>query len=217
MLKNILNIHNLKADTVVKRKHGKSEEILLIDLLYFIIYLDSSYSKDVFNIHPETYCKVVRGVFPEITQPYKSWLLNSVGMKYCPTCDNIKPHDKFYKCKRQGLRHKCKKCADLDTKKLDRSEYYKRRYREEKAKDPVAFNRKQREKCARRKAKKLQRTPAWANLEKIKNIYQLCPEGHHVDHIIPLQGKLVSGLHVPENLQYLTKEENLKKGNKYTP
>lgn len=68
---------------------------------------------------------------------------------------------------------------------------------------------------AKRRTKKLQRTPLWADLDAIKAIYENCPPGYHVDHIIPLQGKLVSGLHVPENLQYLTPEENISKGNKF--
>lgn len=62
----------------------------------------------------------------------------------------------------------------------------------------------------------MQRTPPWSDSSKIRSIYNNCPEGCHVDHIIPLRGELVSGLHVPENLQYLTAEENLSKGNKYT-
>ena len=66
---------------------------------------------------------------------------------------------------------------------------------------------------ARRRAAKLQAIPPWADLEKIKEFYQNCSEGHHVDHIVPLQHPLVCGLHVSENLQYLTAEENFKKGN----
>jgi hypothetical protein len=58
-------------------------------------------------------------------------------------------------------------------------------------------------------------TPSWANLEKIKEIYMNCPKGFHVDHVVPLRGKIVSGLHVESNLQYLIAIENVKKGNRY--
>lgn len=68
--------------------------------------------------------------------------------------------------------------------------------------------------ASKRRASKLNATPKWADLDKIKSIYENRPEGHHVDHIIPLKGKNVCGLHVSWNLQYLTIEENLKKNNK---
>ena len=74
---------------------------------------------------------------------------------------------------------------------------------------------KMRANCAKRKAAKLQRTPSWADDLVIRMIYEDCPEGMEVDHIIPLQGEIVSGLHVAHNLQYLTKSENCSKGNKF--
>jgi hypothetical protein len=68
--------------------------------------------------------------------------------------------------------------------------------------------------CAKRNAAKLKATPRFANLEKIKEIYKNCPKGYTVDHIVPLQGKVVCGLHVEWNLQYLTPSENSSKSNK---
>jgi len=71
---------------------------------------------------------------------------------------------------------------------------------------------------AKRRSAKLNRTPEWVDMEEIKDIYiEANYQGMHVDHIIPLQGELVSGLHVTNNLQLLTEFENLSKGNKYIP
>lgn len=77
---------------------------------------------------------------------------------------------------------------------------------------------------AKRRANKLKATPKWLtliHLEKIESIYKfsitlqkLFNIKFHVDHIIPLQGKMVSGLHVPWNLQILSAQENLSKSNK---
>lgn len=67
---------------------------------------------------------------------------------------------------------------------------------------------------AKRRAQLLLRIPKWADTVSIKNFYDNCPEGYHVDHIIPLQGKTVSGFHVLNNLQYLPALENISKGNK---
>lgn len=69
--------------------------------------------------------------------------------------------------------------------------------------------------CAAQRASRLHRTPKWADLKEIAIFYEGCPAGHHVDHVIPLRGKYVSGLHVFENLQYVPAEDNLSKGNRH--
>jgi hypothetical protein len=75
---------------------------------------------------------------------------------------------------------------------------------------------------AERYASKKKRTASWANKEAIEALYedarQLTEQTgvqHHVDHIIPLHGKLVSGLHVENNLQVITQAANCTKSNKY--
>ena len=54
-------------------------------------------------------------------------------------------------------------------------------------------------------------------LAEIQGLYDFCRifKGFEVDHIIPLNGKLVSGLHVLSNLQVITVHENRSKQNKY--
>jgi excisionase family DNA binding protein len=74
----------------------------------------------------------------------------------------------------------------------------------------------------KRRAAKLLRTPRWADFEAIQSFYtkaqRLTAETgiqHHVDHIYPLQGRLVSGLNVHNNLQILTGSENSRKRNRF--
>jgi hypothetical protein len=80
---------------------------------------------------------------------------------------------------------------------------------------------------ALRRSKKLQRTPKWLTKEDKQFIILFYKEAHRlsketgtkyqVDHIIPLQGKTVSGLHVPANLQIIPAKENHSKSNKFVP
>ena len=75
----------------------------------------------------------------------------------------------------------------------------------------------------KRRSAQLQRTPVWdKDTHLIVAKYQLANmltretgKPHHVDHIIPLQGKNVSGLHVFANLRVILGEDNVKKSNKY--
>lgn len=78
---------------------------------------------------------------------------------------------------------------------------------------------------AARRAKKLKATPSWltdehradiAILYKVREFLSNYDNvEYHVDHIIPLRGDGVSGLHVPWNLRIITAKENLEKNNKY--
>ena len=78
---------------------------------------------------------------------------------------------------------------------------------------------------AKYRADKRNRTPKWVDADHlwmIKEVYDLAIKRTklhgfewHVDHIIPLNGKIVSGLHVIENLQVIPGIENVSKGNKY--
>lgn len=70
---------------------------------------------------------------------------------------------------------------------------------------------------ASRRAAKVAKTPKWANTAAIKEFYSGCPEGFHVDHIIPLQNGVFPSVHSLENLQYLPAQENVSKRNNVDP
>ena len=75
-------------------------------------------------------------------------------------------------------------------------------------------------------AKRAQRVPQWLTSDDrwmMREAYNLAKLRTHVfgfiwevDHIIPLRGKLVSGLHVPTNLQVIPKTDNRSKRNYYS-
>ena len=68
----------------------------------------------------------------------------------------------------------------------------------------------------RRRNAQASRTPLWADHAEINKIYcEAADKGLEVDHVIPLQGKLVSGLHTHNNLQLLSRTENASKGNRH--
>jgi len=77
---------------------------------------------------------------------------------------------------------------------------------------------------AKYRAAKLQATPSWVNEGYIKLFYEgakleeaRTDKKVHVDHIVPLQSKLVCGLHCEDNLQLLFLKDNMAKGNRHWP
>lgn len=89
---------------------------------------------------------------------------------------------------------------------------------------PEEYAAKMGEKAMRREAMKAQRTPSWSSpaacrlvyLQRVK-LQKATGVRHAVDHSVPLRGKLVSGLHVPENLVVVPFEVNAQKSNKFDP
>jgi hypothetical protein len=78
--------------------------------------------------------------------------------------------------------------------------------------------------CKRHKAAKMRATPAWANQALILAFYEQAQRltketgvKHHVDHIVPLQGKTVTGFHCEANLQVITARSNISKSNRFWP
>lgn len=161
--------------------------------------------------------------------------------KRCQTCKSEKPVDQFYKQAARGLygvRGTCKSCDNAKKKeyrdlnkeavlvmKKANYELNKEHHLAQKREYRQANKGKINALVALRKKRIKARTPAWlTDFDKLKMscIYSVAAmltrenkEPWHVDHIIPLQGRKVSGLHVPSNLQVMRGFENISKKNKY--
>lgn len=166
-------------------------------------------------------------------------------MKTCTRCLAEKPLTEFYVQKmnsKDGYQSHCKTCDNArklawkranpelnkdyaktaEQKRLSNPK--RREYRKELKKTPKA-RASNNASYAKRRAAKIQRTPSWLttqDLKVIKGFYAIAQmlsrsnnEAWHVDHKIPLQGLLVSGLHVPSNLQLMRGIDNETKRNEY--
>lgn len=146
-------------------------------------------------------------------------------MKTCSRCNSEKPYSEFTKrtASKDGYTSACTKCLKKQ-KRIDymcepekTMERVKRNWKVKREKDPVyrqAWNQ-------WKYAKELGRVPAWVRftrdlLPKHRALLEKLP-GMTVDHIIPLQGETVCGLHVPSNLQALPLSENSSKWNHFHP
>jgi len=146
--------------------------------------------------------------------------------------------------RKDGFSNNCRTCMSSYHKRPSRREYEKNRstFFHRKVKQ-AAYNSSNRRKelelirnvkypdkvaakAAKRRASKYNATPKWLTKEQlleIKEFYTLCKDLQwlsdfndplQVDHIVPLQGENICGLHVPWNLQILPRSLNIKKGNK---
>jgi hypothetical protein len=154
---------------------------------------------------------------PTGTLSWARYLVSKLQLLICTNCYEYKELEMFSNCIGKYLNKGtlCKTCARSYNKN-----YYRNNKQASNIKSAIHYiNNKSDyvEKSARRRAAKILATPIWADMSKIKEIYLLCPEGMHVDHMIPLNNPLVCGLHVHNNLQYLTAQENLQKSNSFNP
>lgn len=175
-----------------------------------------------------------------MSQEFLTVRTSSHDGKICKVCKTSKPLSDYHKhrgCK-DGRVNTCKPCVKeyKAGRYKARSSEIKERMRKYYAanQDRIISRCKKYQKnnphipraaTAKRKAKLLSATPSWLtdkHREEINMVYQEAKrleletnEPHHVDHIVPLQGKLVCGLHVPWNLRAIPARDNLTKHNKF--
>jgi hypothetical protein len=159
--------------------------------------------------------------------------------KSCSQCQQVKRYDQFSVRRRakDGRSSTCKQCIrESDAAYRDRfKDKLLRQKRDAYQADPAKFKARvkvhQQDNAALfnarnavRYARKKKAVPEWADLQDIASFYEtsiavgmLTGEWHEVDHIVPLNSKLVCGLHCPANLRVIPATQNQSKGNRYWP
>jgi hypothetical protein len=198
-------------DYIAKAKHGKSPEILLGDFIECVICNDvTSRNANIYlGISEQTFNRLVKRVFPSTKlqgggETWSFYMLSLVAHKKCHKCLVIKPIIEI-----AASNSVCRDCRTAYNTSDNRRIKNRKQQKDFYYNNPHYYN----EKAARYRAQKIKACPTWVSLQDLQDIYDNKPEGHHVDHIVPLQGKYVCGLHVPWNLQYLSVSDNCSKGN----
>lgn len=205
----ILKQYNKQYLDIAKPKRGNSPQVTFGDLVLALITHNSAKdAREHLGLAEQTLNRTLKKCFPKVSligggQTWGHYLLTSVGFKKCFKCSLIKPISDFLK---EGS---CKECRHAYNTTEVRRDLNRKSQQEFYYRNAKYFK----QKSAKYRATLLKACPKWADLEVIKQFYYDCPESHHVDHIIPLQGKYICGLHVETNLQYLPASENCSKGN----
>ena len=145
-------------------------------------------------------------------------------MNQCSKCKKSYEDTCFYrhKASKNGIWLRCKECISKDrtiryARLQKAAKLYTKIWKKENKAKVNANN-------TKRRAAQYNATPKWLTKEHLNEIEQFYVEAQelqwlsneplHVDHIIPLQGENVCGLHVPWNLQILPASHNIRKSNR---
>lgn len=189
----ICNKFNLNKNDILIPKWGKKPQITTKDFIEALLYNTSGQTAlESLGRSKQTFNRYIKVLFPEVTnslnggnETWKLFLVTEAGYKKCCSCKETLPQKNFW--------NSSERWDGLNDKCKSCNVQATALYR----------------------ARKLQAVPKWADLDRIKEIYNNCPTGFEVDHEVPLNGINVCGLHVEYNLQYLTVQNNRRKSNKF--
>lgn len=160
-------------------------------------------SKEEF--HKRTY----KTGFVSVSHNCKSCIKEKSSKRYLEKSEHINSVNKEWRAKNKDYYH---------NRFLENREEYLSWLREHNKNNPD----KRLERTRKRRVRNKEAFVSWANRDSVNSIYAMSKfltdvvgVQYHVDHVIPLQGKLVSGLHVETNLAIIRSDINLRKGNKY--
>lgn len=186
----------------------RSDAIKKHDFLQALIQFEKN-PYDYLGRNATAFGVLCKKVFSNIQKPsrsisYQSYLLHLYGYKQCYKCSLVLSKDKFF----------------VDNQRWDKLTYYCFDCSKLYAMDNVESIRQSKKKY---KQSILPNTPKWISSEELAKIDELYSKArelskitgiqHDVDHIVPLKGKFVSGLHVLNNLQIIEHKINNKKLN----
>lgn len=209
----------LNPSDILKPKHGSCRSILAIDFITAVMKSESiPQASNLLEVSLQTLNRLLHKWFVPIfgtlnggNETWKLVFLQNAGLKRCNRCNEILSNTEFNTSSStfDNLSPICINCTSVKNSiyyKTNKDRYHKP-YIAEHRDEYNARN-------AKRRAQKLNATPTWADIGKIREVYRLCPKGYHVDHIYPLISDWVCGLHVHENLQHLPAKDNISKGNR---